>query len=164
MSRTSIITFNSGLPDGEIEYLNAWGGFSYIWDCLFNKYLKDPNIPYDTWMCRSPKPLFDLVDDERLSINERVVHASTLDYAYVSNKNFNRFTDDLRKFMETYPTKGICHLPAWADTIDNLECEAVGFWGNSVCDNPWVGFDREKDEFVYTPLTKGWEVYEELGL
>ena len=53
------------------EYRNAHGWADYIWTNLFNKYLKNPNLPYDSWMTRS-QDLWQLIEDDRLSTAEKI--------------------------------------------------------------------------------------------
>lgn len=163
MSYCEIIIFKDGKPTGGIEYRNSWGGAARIWDALFEKYLKDPAIPYHTWVSGDHQPLWDLAKRKTLPEHERAVHASTFDHAYISQTNFPRFCTNLRTFDQAFP-KGqkVSHLQAWADTIEKLDAdvEAVGFYGTSVAENPWMKYDKGKDETVAVPLSEGWEIYD----
>jgi hypothetical protein len=95
-------------------------------------------------------------------MHERAVHASTFDHAYIRRENFPRFCADLRAFDAVYPSVGakVNHLPAWADAIEKLDAEAVGFHGTSVSENPWRKYDEAKDETFAVPLSEGWEIYD----
>ena len=62
--------------------------------------LKDPKIPYDTWLSGGERAqaLWDLTKREDLTTYERAVHISTFDRAFVLRKDFARFCADLRAF------------------------------------------------------------------
>jgi hypothetical protein len=164
MSRCAIITFRGGKADAQIEFHNAWLGAARIWDALYDKYLKNPTVPYDSWLFGlrdNQHRLWDLVNRTDLPIHERIVHASTLDLAYINKEHFPEFCADLRKFDSAFPSE-CSHLTAWADAIEKLDCEAIGFWGTSVGENPWCHFNEEKDEAELVPLSSGWEIYDTL--
>jgi len=135
-----------------------------VWDSLFNKYLKDPNIPYHTWLCQteSESPLWKLAQRQDLPMCERAVHAFTFDHFYVRREHFIRMATDLRSFDDLNPTQGSQsnHLPAWADLIEKSDADAIGLWATSVCSNPWNKYDPETDEAIPFPLSDGWEVYD----
>ncbi len=162
MSRTALIKINDRRMCGEIEYINAWGGAARIWTALFNKYLKDPNREYHSWITDYPNNrLWELSENKSLTVFERAVHIFTFDNAYVKKDNFNRFADDLRTFAETYPYPGkVDHLPSWADEIEKLDCEAVGLYATSVSDNPFRKYDSDKDEIVDVLIEECDEVYD----
>ncbi len=152
MSYCQIIPFAEGLPQSGIEFRNAWGGAARIWSALFDAYLKNPAIPYHSWM-GSADELWSLAKREDLPTFERAVHASTFDHAYISRENFGRFAGDLRQFAEKYPVPGaVDHLLPWAEWIEASDAEAVGFHGTSVAENPWWVWDEEKDDSTPTPL------------
>ncbi len=162
MSYCAIIVFKDGVASGSIEFRNAWGGAARIWDALFEKYLKNPAIPYHSWISCDQQSLWDLAKREKLLPFERAVHASTFDLAYIRRANFGRFCGDLLLFDAAYPCIGSTanHLPAWVDAIMELKAEAVGFHGTSVAENPWRKYDEDKDETIPIPLCSGWEVYD----
>lgn len=161
MSYCAIITFKDGKPDQQIEFRNAWGGAARIWDALFDKYLKDPAIPYHSWLCRNQQPLWDLAKRKSLPMFERAIHCSTFDLAYIRRENFPRFCNDLNAFEAAYPTPvKVNHLPSWEARIEDLDCEAISFYGTSVAENLWCKWDSEKDEPIEVPLSEGWEIYD----
>lgn len=161
MSYCQLIIFKDGKPSYGIEYRNAWGGAARIWDALFEKHLKNPNIPYHSWISGDQQPLWDLAKRETLPMHERAVHASTFDHAYVRRENFPRFCADLRAFDAAYPSgPKVSHLSAWADALEKLDAEAIGFYGTSVAENPWMKYDEAKDESIPVPLSDGWELYD----
>lgn len=165
MSYCAIITFKDGKPSEQIEYRNAWGGAARIWNSLFDKYLKNPEIPYDSWLqINRQQSLWDLANRKTLPDCERAVHCSTLDLAYIQRDNFLRFASHLREFDRINPVQRntVNHLIAWADKIVTLECEAIGFYGTSVSENPWCKWNEEKDESDAIPLSEGWEIYDHI--
>lgn len=137
MSYCQLIPFHDGKPEHGEEFRNAWGGAARIWDALFKRYLKDPNIKYDNWLGKRADDLWPLARREDLPEFERAVHAFTFDRAYVRREHFKKLAADLRKFASNYPAEGIDHLPAWAQAIENLDAEAVGLYGTSVSENIW---------------------------
>lgn len=170
MSQCAIIFFENGKPGHEEEFSNAWGGAARIWTSLYDKYLKDPLVEWDSWLgasSKGPTKLWELAENEDLEMFERSVHASTFDYAIVRKENFARFAKDLRDFVHLYPPgKSVCHLLQWADAIESSDVEAVGFHGTSVSGNLWYRWDDEKDEEVPYDLEAGdkhFEIYEWLN-
>lgn len=161
MSYCAIISFKDGLPQKGIEFRNAWGGAARIWDALFERYLKNPNIPYHMWLTDKGNSLWPLAKRHDLPMFERAVHASTFDLAYVGKEHFSRFSNDLRAFAERYPAGNkVDHLIAWSDVIEHSDAEAVGFHGTSVAENPWCNYDDETDEMIPVSLAEGFEVYD----
>lgn len=160
MSYCAIIPFSNGIPQEGIEFKNAWGGAARIWDSLFTKYLKNPLIPYHSWLSCGYE-LWDLAKRKDLELFERAVHTSTFDCAYIGKENFNQFVLDLRKFIQKYPLSGkVDHLESWAKWIESSDAEAVGFYGTSVSECPWYRYDVNSDEIVPKPLFSGFEVYD----
>lgn len=167
MGYCEIIPFKDGTPKQGIEFRNPWRGAARIWDALFDRYLKNPEIQYDSWLVNYSKDhgksLWDLAKDNRLQLFERAVHTFTFDLAYVRNDNFERFANDLRTFDEKYPVEYSSHLSAWADLLDSLDSEAVGLYATSVSRNPWLEYDEEKDETKPHLLSEGFEIYDWLA-
>jgi hypothetical protein len=168
MSYCSIVTFQDGLPSDEAEFPNSWGGASRIWDALFEKYLKNPDIPYDMWFrAAEDGTLWKLADSEELSDCERAVLASTFDYAIITNENFARFAQHLREFVGMYPVPDkVDHLADWAAFIEDCNADVVGFHATSVGQNLWYKWDDEKDESVPYNLNDGqdhFDVYHQIG-
>ena len=65
------------------EYKNSHGGAPFIWSALYDKYLKDPNIKYDSWLSDKEGKLSKLVKSERLNKHEKICLASTFDKVMV---------------------------------------------------------------------------------
>lgn len=169
MSYSAIITFKDGKADQTIEFGNSWKGAAYIWDQLFNKYMKDPNDPYDSWLLRGIKgidklkPFWQLCERKDLPMFERSVHASTMDKALVFKKDFKQFIEHLREFDKIYP--GNSHLNDWVNFIETCEADAIGFMGTSVSGTNWFT-ETENGETIPYDLTKQtdhYDLYEDLA-
>ncbi len=167
MGYCEIIPFKDGNPQTGIEFHNPWRGAARVWDALFERYLKNPEIPYHSWLSSYSKDkgsdLWDLAKSERLQLFERACHAFTFDLAYVRRENFGRFVADLRAFDRQYPVDYPSHLSAWAELLETLDAEAVGLYGTSVSRNPWYEYDEEKDETTPRVLADGFEIYDWLA-
>lgn len=171
MSYTELIVFKRGKMQKGPEFKNAWGGAARIWDALFKAYIPKRH-EYDTWLsCIDDNRLWDLAGRKDITEFERAVHAFTFDRFYVRRKNFARMANDLRSFVQKYPAgEGVDHLPSFAKWLDeNSFPDAVGLYGTSVAENPWI---RTKtcphcgsytDETETVPLSEGTEVYEWLS-
>lgn len=165
MSYCAIITFENGKPAKATEYRNAWGGAAYIWDCLFNKYLKDPKSEYDSWVLgRNRDKLWKLAGREDLPMWMRAVHAATFDRAVIAKEHLLRFAADLRAFVEHFGTGDrVCHLTSWARFCDeHADTEAIGFYHTSVGDNLWYEWDEEAEEstpYDLNAMDRHFEVY-----
>jgi len=131
---------------------------------LFDKYLKDPGIEYDSWLCRMVRgndDLWNLAENPALLMCERAVHAWTFDRALVAQEHFERFSADMEVFCQIY--KGQNHLLQWGSFISKCEAEAVGLYGMSVSDNLWFRWDEELGKEIPFDLTKdsgAFEVYD----
>ena len=167
MSYCAIRTFKKGKAADFYEFRNAWGGAMYIWDAIYDKYLKREEIDY---VLLNTDRLWLLSQDKRLRKFERAVLASTYDSVIIHRKDFPTYTEDLNNFLGTYPPPGdiVCHLADWGLRIRILEAdiEAIAFHGNSVCEDPWLVCDDEKDEYEPYDLTVGdkhWDLYEHVN-
>jgi hypothetical protein len=171
MSYCELIEFKDSKPDRAHEFGNSHGGAARIWTALFEKYLKNPAKPYDSWLTRGMDPanrdLWDLAKREDLPLFERAVHVATFDNAIVGREHFAEFAGHLREFDAAYPCPGcVNHLPQWADVVANSTAEAIGFYMMSVGDNPWYEWDEETEDSVAYDLATGkkhFEVYEYLA-
>lgn len=164
MGYTELIPFKDGLPQRGIEFRNPWRGAARVWDALYDRYLLDRSVPYDSWLSSYQKDkgqrLWDLAKRTALKRFERAVHAFTFDLAYVRRENFPKIAADLRMFDQTYPVTYPSHLTPWAEAIEALAAEAVGLYGTSVSRNCWYRYDEQKDETTPVHLSEGFEIYE----
>jgi hypothetical protein len=170
MSHCEIIAFRNNKADREIELRNAWGGHAMVWTVLFDLYLKNPHKEYDSWITQSSNdsPLWKLHRDPRLAECERAVLVSTYDHALIMQKDFERFTAHLREFLaQSAGVVSWSHLPAYDQFIcENMDAQAIGFYGTSVAEDPWREHDEETDEWVQYDLSTGekhFDVYDVLA-
>lgn len=164
MSYTELIPFRNGLPEHGPEFRNAWGGAARIWQALFDTYLKNPRIEYDSWLSeKNQARLWKLCERQDLPIFERAVHVFTFDKFYVRRENFKQFAYHLQDFDTKYPAgERVNHLGGWRNYFLESDAEAVGLYGTSVGENLWNEYDEESDSMKKIPLTDGWEVYDAL--
>jgi hypothetical protein len=152
MSYCEIITFRDGKPDQSQEFGNSWGGAAFIWDCLFNKYLKDPRKEYDSWLGNagsSSSSLWKLHEREGLPRFERAVHMATYDRAIVEKRDFPQFIKDLLDFADAYESGRTSHLRSWAKFIqEHPDVQAVGFYMTSVSENLWYDWDEATETMI----------------
>lgn len=169
MSYCQLIFFKNGRPNDSIEYRNSHGGAAFVWSNLYDKYLKDPNKPYDNWLSRGieDRSLWDLAKNQEIPLFMRAVHASMFDYAIVRQEHFAVYAKHLEEFVNYFGTQDFeCHLLSWAQVIKDSKAEAIGFYGTSVAENLWYSWDEEKDKSIPYNLKKGkkhFEVYDWLN-
>lgn len=171
MSSCSVIVFRNGRPTEELVCGNSWLGAMYIWTNLFDRYLKDPRREYDTVLSRFGTPGIDefwnLWKREDLTMCERAVHLSTMDWFTVRRENFTLYAVHLIEFTQMYP--GESHLLEWAEYIGaragDADVDAVAFHHTSCARCLWLGPEREDgDHDPYDLRTmKHFEVYGELS-
>lgn len=155
MSSTRLIQFRNGIADDCMEYRNSWGGASRIWDSIWSKY-GTPKHEYDNWLTAATDGrLWKLWETEEFSESEKLVYLFTCDNALVAKEDFAKLAIALRDFAAKYPPKGVCHLGAWADFLEASTAEAIGLHATTVTENPWFGWDEEKDESEPYDITKG---------
>lgn len=146
MSYSTLMIFKGKQVIDEIEYKNSHGTAPFVWNFLFEKYLKDPNIPYDSWLTRcatGDTALWKLCERKDLPDYERAVHAFTMDRAFVRKENFPKFIAHIMEFLDKGPYKGypsekkVCHWRSIARNIQECEGDAVGLYCTSLSDSPW---------------------------
>ena len=154
MSYCALVVFDGeNKATRQIEFRNSWGGAALIWSSLFEKYIKAHG--YDHWLSK-PERLWALAYDPRLADVERTVLVSTFDNCILRRKDFGAFAAMLRKFSDQHASAGVVnHLPSWADGLGELpeDATAVGWWGTSVCENPWSWYDEDLDDQVVYEIT-----------
>ena len=125
------------------EFRNAHGWSAYIWDKLFNKYAKNSDNIYDTWLGEeNAKRLWALVDDERLDPFERRVLCSTFDNAMIKHEDLEKFIVDLTAFYDKHPPNNrVCHMRGMINVIREVikdpEDLAICWYQMSVSDDLW---------------------------
>lgn len=168
MSYCEIKSFKDGKPYQNVKFKNSYGGADFIWTALFNKYLKDPSIRWDSWLLRcadsGDKSLWNLAKRKDLPLFERAVHASTFTYATINKKHFKQFAEHLRQFVDIYTQKDyVCHLLEWAKFADKCDGDLICFYMTSLSEDPWGIYDEYEDDYInydFEREDKHFEVYE----
>lgn len=166
MSYCEILSFKNGIPDDYLECRNSWGGAAYVWNAMYNKYLKNPDVEYDSWLFNSGA-LWKLDKDQSIPRFMRTVLSATYDNAIVRQANFKQYIEDLRAFVNYFGTNGnVCHLNTWAEYIEaHMDAEAIAFNATSVNSDQWRKWDDEIDDSVPYDLNKQdkhFEVYQNI--
>lgn len=136
---------------GYKEYRNAHGGCAFIWDGIYDRYLKDPNKQYDSWLSNSDK-LWPLYKDKNIEEWIRIVLASTYDTAMIKRKNLIAMADYYARFVCNFSRPdNICHLDDWARDIIQItkeypDCIGVCFYGMSVSEDPWWVYETSNND------------------
>ncbi len=155
MSYTTIHTFgHDGRLRDECTFIqNAWRGGMALWLLLEKKYLPplNPLFPKSSRVFSLDPEISDefwhLIDDDRLSGDDRVALATTYDHVLVRRENLPRVIKAFRssEFEET-------SLPEQADALSKIyedeDVSAVGWQQTSVSDDMWCDWDDEKDEGI----------------
>jgi len=148
------------------EYHNAWGGFAYIWEAIWDKYLKKREG--DTWLTNE-KRLWAATGRKALPPWIRMLLASTFDNVIIEYERLPLIAKYYKDFYEMFPPEGkVCHLLEWSkDCMDIFEkynkdnCAGICFHATSINEDPWENYDlskRDKHWFVFD------DYYKRLGL
>ncbi len=133
--------------NGEIEdyaeFKNAYQGAFNVWSEMAKAYLGMEHSP----MFGSMKPIWDMADDDRALLNDRIVLASTFDWVMVKREHLSVVADAMDDFGKRYEPG---HLPEQAKKLRELtqdkSCYAVCWCQTSVTDmwnRACVGNDGE---------------------
>jgi hypothetical protein len=159
MSSCAIIIFRNGKADSAIEMKNAWLGSAFVWTKLFDKHVTK-RFKYDSWL-NEPQRLWDLKDSDKLEKCEKVVLRMTFDNVLIRKEDFSRLTFFISLFETFHDRDGSSHLPLIRECLNKLSedesVDAIGFWGTTVCDNPWYSWDEEKEDEVPYDISTGEE-------
>jgi hypothetical protein len=163
MSYCELLGFKKGGFESINKYRNSHGFCSFVWSCLFKKYIPKQS-EYDSWLTGDDQRLWDLQNDNRLQPFERFVLRSTFDFALVKNEDIKLYIDCMTQFLEKYkPSEDrVCHIEAIIRDLGELGDNyiAVGWYTMSVGDNEWI--EREvckhcgnctNDEIYYDVFT-----------
>lgn len=159
MSYAALIPFNEDGTQGEhIHFQNAWGGAVYIWMNM-QHYLDWEGADWLLKWEHEGDEFWTLHERKDISDCDRICQAITYDAIYVLRKNGKRVADAMREFVKRHPSKGVVHLDAMADAMDKVFRDgafAVGFYHNSVSENPWYDYREERERHYI----EGWEISE----
>lgn len=148
----------NGPVENYIDYHNSWGGFAYIWDSIWEKYLK--RHMYDSWLTHSER-LWDSINNLSIPNWVKLILASTFDDAIIEYDKLpvmSKYYDD---FIKLFPyEKRKCHLPEWSKMCleiykdyNSNNCAGICFYSTSVNEDPWKDYDLSKGD-------KHWFVFE----
>lgn len=171
MSYTEIFGFNK---DGNAylasEIKNAFRGAMSIWQILEQRYLPQyrpsyvpeyiPDSELETYCHYKPsrcsafndgnamKEIWNLADDEKVSITDRICLFTTLDKILVKKEDLEKVINAFEDF------EGETSLKEQAEILEGLlkddDCIAVGWNQTSVNCDTWEGYsyDEDKDETI----------------
>ncbi|WP_225761627.1 hypothetical protein [Acinetobacter sp. Marseille-P8610] len=164
MSYTTVLAI---YPNEKIEELfelrNAWGSAPVIWDAMAQNYLGLSSFMMATLKDQG-KALWALCTDGNIPFHHRIVHAMTMDHAYIEKKDYKRAASDIRKFLADFKID-LQRVNHWYEIADFLDSEpeqsAIGFHMTSVSENPFLGsWNEDKGEYNPIDWDKCYSVYE----
>lgn len=137
MSYTEIFKFDkNGNSESVADIKNSYRGCMAVWDFLGKKYLDVGASIFDLSVMER---IWNLMDDERVSVNERIVMATTLDKCLVKKEDFSNVITAFREF------EGQTSLSEQADVLEELleddDCIAVGWHQNSISCEMWFNYN-----------------------
>jgi len=152
MSTTTVFLAYPDRVEEIASLRNAWGSGAFAWSALAKKYLGDNFI----WLCNpeGAEKVWALVNDPRLLTFERIVLASTFDYAIIEAAKFEDAAAYWSDFEGTYrEVNKVCHAGDISRLLlhhhrEQTPCVGMCFWLTSVAENLWCDWDEKKDEPV----------------
>ena len=136
------------------RYANAWGGFSYIWDSIWSKYLSQTEN--DSWLFSEKNQirLLNSVFDESIPGWIRLIHASTSYGAIVEYNKLLIISEYYKRFIETFPPNNrVCHLSSWSEDCIKIyneknseNCVGICFLCGSVNEDLWEDYNLSKGD------------------
>lgn len=137
MSYTEIFKFDkNGSSESVADIENSYRGCIAVWNCLGEKYLGVGASIFDLSVM---KRIWNLMDDKRVSFDERVVMATTLDKCLVKKEDFSKVITAFRNFG------GETSLSEQAEVLEELleddDCIAVGWHQNSISCEMWFDYN-----------------------
>lgn len=144
------------------EYGNAWGGFAYIWENIWDKYLKKKED--EIWFTsENSKRLWGAVGNKAIKPWIRMLLATTFDNVIIEFDKLPVISKYYKDFYEQFPpvNKQVCHLPEWSkdclkiyEKYKDKNCAGICFHATSINEDPWEGYDLSKSD-------KHWFVFED---
>jgi len=140
MSYSQLITFCPSIAEPDSEYPNGHGTGWRVWYALATKYGGEHSPAL--WIQEHLFRTWESV----LQDFEKTVLLFTCDYAITRRGQFPQLVAALRKFVEVYPSTGVCHLCAIADRIEAFDetVEAVALYCSSNNENLWTVYERNR--------------------
>lgn len=146
MSYIEIFTFDKeGNSESYAEVKNSWGGSMDVWDILGKKYCGHGASIFDIGHM---KEIWNLVDDKKVSMHERIVLFTTLDKCLVKKEDLPKVIDAFRQF------EGNTSLKEQSDILEDIynSCDeyiAVGWHQNSISCEQWFDYNYLTDTDHY---------------
>ena len=150
MSQTIIFAFDKEGNSEEYGYTkNAWRSALAVWNIMGKRHLGIGVSLNESAM----KQIWDLMDDKRVPMNERIVMGTTLDRCLVRN-------DEIPKVIEAFKDfEGETSLKEQADILQEIygsgDYTAVGWRQNSISCEMW-------NEYNYMTEENHWWLFDEL--
>jgi len=142
--------------DTLIELENSHGTSPVIWNAMASKYLGQNN-----WMMAAMigggKRLWAIGSDKNVPKHQRAVFLFTMDRGYVLQKDYQRFAEDITKWLKDFPIPAgrVNHWPRILEFVSSDAASlppAIGLMSTSLSD----------DLFEKPDWKKLWNVYEDL--
>lgn len=145
MSYVEIFKFDKeGNSESYANIKNAYRGAMAVWNFLGEKYCGHKASIFDL---EPMKEIWNLVDDEKVSLDERIVLFTTLDKCLIKKDDIPRVVKAFRNFY------GDSSLGEQADVLEEIykeeDCIAVGWHQNSVSCEMWFDYNCLNDEEHY---------------
>lgn len=157
MSTTTVFLAHHDRVEEVARLKNSWGSAAFVWFALSERYLGDKHIW--SFSVDGAQKLWDLVDDSRLSLTERIVLACTFDHAIIEHERFREAAGHWMDFKRIYhKDSGECHAGTIAQLLlDHQQTSCIGmcFQQTSVARDLWHLWDDDND----APIPFNLEVY-----
>jgi hypothetical protein len=114
---------------------------------------------------RTAQAVWDLHEDERLPLNDRIVLLTTFDMAMVKTENLPALIEAMEDFATRYePGSLLEHTDVLRKLAKMPECVAVCWNGTSVSTCLWTVYDDEDDDRAYNIHTDigHWFIFEKI--
>lgn len=137
MSYTEIFKFDKdGNSESVADIKNSFRGAMAVWNILGEKYCGRRASMFDL---SAMKRIWNLADDKRVSLDERIVLCTTFDKCLIRKDDIPRVVTAFRNF------NGETSLKEQADTLEELyqddNCIAVGWHQNSCSCEQWFEYN-----------------------
>ena len=189
MSYTEIFGFDKeGNAYYQANISNAWRGGMAIWNILEERYLPPhrpsyvpahiPDEKVESFLSYKPrrtadmmnrdamKEIWDLFNNEKVSLTDKIVLGTTFDRVIVKKEDFSKLIEAFEAF------EGETSLKEQAAVIKEMAvddgCIAVGWNQTSVNGDTWAnfgGYDEEADEAIpysLNTVNEHWYLFDEL--
>lgn len=155
MSELTLVEFSDGTYK-ETVYKNSWGGASYIWQHVYEKYIDQNGV----WLSGFLNPtisdrFWQIPEQEDVPYFIRLTLLSTADGALVKSETFNNLANAFREFVQYFGTQnGVCHLLQIADKIKKSNAQHIAFFWRFESRPTWFVADEndKENKRMFDPL------------